>query len=50
LPEAHQSECSDGTENKAFEIDLSHKEKLRKRLGVSKLDCFPVLWVKSVNS
>ena len=35
------------TENMIYEIDISNKEDLKKRLGVSKLDCYPILWVKS---
>ncbi len=33
--------------NRAYEIDLSHRTKLEKKMGVGKLDCFPVLMVFS---
>ena len=29
----------------AFEIDLSQPKKVQKALGLTKLDCYPVLWV-----
>ena len=33
--------------NRAFEIDLSSKTKLKKCLNVTKLDCVPILYVLS---
>jgi hypothetical protein len=29
----------------AFEIDLSQPKKVQQALGLTKMDCFPVLWV-----
>jgi hypothetical protein len=50
LPIANKSESADGTANRAYEIDLSSTTKLEKRMGIGKLDCFPVLVVFSFAS
>ena len=47
LPVIKQTDCSDGTNNKAFEIDLSKKAELKKIIGVNKFDCYPLLFVVS---
>ena len=50
LPIANKTESIDGTANRAYEIDLSSRTKLEKRMGIGKLDCFPVLVVFSFTS
>lgn len=47
LPIMNVTDCSDGTQNKGFEINLEKKSQLKKIIGVNKLDCYPVLWVLS---
>jgi len=37
--------CADGTNNLAYEIDLSKTAELQKALKLKKLDCLPILWV-----
>ena len=50
LPIANKNSCSDGTENYAYEIDLSSKKLLKKKLGINKFDCYPFLFVVSTPS
>jgi hypothetical protein len=47
LPIKETTFCSDATENRAYEIDLSNKKKLKSKLKVTKMDCYPILFVKS---
>jgi hypothetical protein len=48
LPIKNETDSGDGTH--VFEIDLSNHKAIEKAMGISKLDCFPVLWVYSVPS
>jgi len=50
LPISNVTHCSDGSENRAYEFDLTKKNRLKSLLKISKLDCYPVLWVKSTPS
>ena len=47
LPIKKVTNCPDGTDNIAFEIDLSKTSQLQTALKTKKLDCLPVLWVFS---
>jgi hypothetical protein len=50
LPIAKITECPDGLTNRAYEIDVSSKELLKKKMNVSKMDCIPFLFVCSAPS
>ena len=47
MPIVNKTECASDLLNKSYEIDLSQRSKLEKRMGIGKLDCFPVLMVFS---
>ena len=47
LPIKKVTNCPDGSNNIAFEIDLSKTRQLQTALKTKKLDCLPVLWVFS---
>ncbi|CDW85600.1 UNKNOWN [Stylonychia lemnae] len=50
FPILNSTQCSDGSSNRAFEIDLSQKNLIKKIAKVKKLDCYPLLFVASFPS
>jgi len=47
LPIKKVTKCPDGTNNVAYEIDLTQTRILETALNSKKLDCLPILWVFS---
>ena len=47
LPIANKLQAANGSANISYELDLSSISKLEKKMGIGKLDCYPLLIVFS---